>query len=93
MQKNKFLSILFCVTSGLNDEINLGSDEHDLVSICSILIDVKQMKTVDIFNVKLMSYSKGFNFQVAIKEKYVESMCQKPFTLENFIAEVRNYLF
>ncbi len=39
MIKNKYICILYCLSSGQNGE-NLGSDEQELVSICYIIIDV-----------------------------------------------------
>ena len=47
MLKNKFLSILFCVSSGSNDE-NLGSDEHEIIDICNIIIDVNKRQVTKI---------------------------------------------
>ena len=53
MLKNKYISILFCVSSGLNGE-NLGSDEHEIINICNIIIDVNNHK------VNLNSYFEDF---------------------------------
>lgn len=48
MLKNKFLSILFCVSSGANDE-NLGSDEQEIIDICNIIIDIDKHQVSDFF--------------------------------------------
>lgn len=44
---NNILSVLFCVSSGRNDE-NLGSDELELIFLTFVLIDLNKRKTLDI---------------------------------------------
>ena len=79
MPKNRFLSILFCVSSGLNDE-HLGADEQEIVSICNIMIDAKQLKTIDIFNAYLTPQHRA---------GLITSNESNTTTLESFIAEVK----
>lgn len=43
MQKNKYLSILFCVSSGLNED-SLGCDEASIINICNIVLDSRSLK-------------------------------------------------
>lgn len=43
MLKNKFLSIIFCVSSGVNED-NLGSDEQEIIDLCNIIIDVNKLE-------------------------------------------------
>lgn len=38
MIKNKYICILYCLSSGQNEE-NLGSDEQELITICYVIID------------------------------------------------------
>ena len=91
-QKGKYLCILFCVTSGLNGE-HLGSDEHEIVNVCSLLVDVKQLKTLDIFNAYIRphegataSETQAFdNIYSRIDDGFTFS------TLESFLIEVIDF--
>jgi inhibitor of KinA sporulation pathway (predicted exonuclease) len=92
-QKGKYLSILFCVTSGLSGE-HLGSDEHEIVNVCSLLVDVKQLKTLDIFNAYIRphvgpataSETQAFtNIYSRVDDGFTYS------TLESFLIEVIDF--
>lgn len=48
MLKKQFLSILFCVSAGSNDD-NLGSDEQEIIDICNIIIDVNKLQVSKMF--------------------------------------------
>lgn len=44
MTKN-YYCILFCVTSGQNGE-NLGCDEQEIISLCYLIFDIKNLKVI-----------------------------------------------
>lgn len=45
LKSNKYLSVIFCVSSGLNDE-NLGSDEQEIIQIFNLIIDVGKYQVI-----------------------------------------------
>ena len=95
-QKGKYLSILFCVTSGLNGE-HLGSDEHEIINICSLLVDVKQLKTLDIFNAYIRPHvGAGVGATASETQAFnnIYSRIDDGFTystLESFLIEVKTF--
>lgn len=90
-EKAKYLSILFCMTSGLNDE-HLGSDEHEIINICNLIVDIKQCKTVDIYNVYLKTTRTHQRIDIYSNEaRTMSCMSTNVICLESFIVEVIFY--
>ena len=80
------------MTSGFGEE-NLGSDEHEIINICNVIIDVKLLKTVDLFNVYLTPQSKAFSLFAkepifSLKDYAEKNVIQNSMSLETFVNEV-----
>lgn len=46
LTKKQFLSVLFCTSSGSNED-NLGSDEHEIIDIGCLIIDVNKLQVIN----------------------------------------------